>query len=297
MARLLARFAERRNRADGYARIDFSACDVLRSLALKILGRMQALFSQSLLARSMRVALDAVVPPLCLNCQSAVAEPGALCASCWSRFAWIDRPYCETCGLPFDYDPGFLGRTGLACGACLSAPPPFGKARAVLRYDAASRGLLLAFKHADRTHAAPAFARWLARAGRDVLDGADLIAPVPLHWTRLAMRRFNQAALLANALSGLTGIPSVPDLLRRQRRTRTQGTLGRGERLRNVRRAFALSKRHRSRVRGKIVVLVDDVLTTGATLGECARALRRAGAAEIRTVTVARVVRPGEGRG
>jgi ComF family protein len=291
MPELVARFGVTRNRTCAQPRIDFAGSRVLRSLALKILDRMQAL-----LAQGGRAALDAVLPPLCLNCQTVVAEPGALCAACWSQFAWIDRPYCETCGLPFDYDPGFLGRTGLACGACLSAPPPFGKARAVLRYDAASRGLILAFKNADRTHAAPAFARWLARAGREVLDGADLIAPVPLHWTRLAFRRFNQSALLANALARVVGIASVPDLLRRQRRTRAQGLLGRGERLRNVRRAFALSPRHSTRVRGKIVVLIDDVLTTGATLGECARALRRAGVAEIRTLTLARVVRPGEGR-
>lgn len=246
--------------------------------------------------RGARVALDAVVPPLCLNCQTIVAEPGALCASCWAAFAWIDRPYCESCGLPFDYDPGFLGREGLLCGACLSAPPPFGRARAALRYDAASRGLILAFKHADRTHAAPAFARWLARAGADVLKDADLLAPVPLHWTRLALRRFNQSALIANALAERTGVPSVPDLLRRRRRTPVQGSLGRNARKRNVARAFALAPRHAALVRGKIVVLVDDVLTTGATLGECAKALRRAGAAEIRALTLARVVQPGEGR-
>lgn len=264
---------------------------MLRSCALHALADLFALAK-----RTARIAIDAVVPPLCLNCQTIVAEPGALCAPCWTQFSWIDRPYCESCGLPFDYDPGFLGRTGLLCGACLSAPPPFGKARAALRYDPASRGLILAFKHADRTHAAPAFARWLARAGADVLAGADLVAPVPLHWTRLAMRRFNQSALLANALARHTGLPSVPDLLVRQRRTPAQGMLGRRERQRNVRRAFKLAPRHAAFVRGKIVVLVDDVLTTGATLGECAKALKRAGAAEVRTVTLARVVRPGEGR-
>ena len=165
--------------------------------------------------------------------------------------------------------------------------------RAALRYDSGSRGLVLAFKHADRTQNAPAFAAWMARAGADALARADLLVPVPLHWTRLVRRRFNQAALLARALSKRTGVPFAPDLLARVRMTRTQGDLTRAQRRRNVRGAFQV--RATAPLRGKTVVLIDDVMTTGATFEACARALRRAGAREVRALALARVVRPGEG--
>jgi ComF family protein len=155
--------------------------------------------------------------------------------------------------------------------------------------------LVLAFKHADRTQNAPAFAAWMARAGAELLDGADLIVPVPLHWTRLIARRFNQAALLARGLSKRTRIPFDPRLLVRTRRTRTQGDLTRSQRMRNVRGAFAVRANARSKLKGRTIVLVDDVMTTGATLEACAKALRRAGAKEVRVLALARVVRPGEG--
>jgi ComF family protein len=241
--------------------------------------------------RAARAALDAVVPPTCPACREQVATPHALCARCWSKLAWIDRPWCESCGLPFEYATGLSGTP--VCAACLARPPLCAKSRAALRYDADSRGLVLAFKHADRTQNAPAFAAWMARAGADTLAGADLLVPVPLHWTRLVRRRFNQAALLARALSKRSGIPVAPDLLARVRMTRTQGDLTRAQRRRNVRGAFQV--RATAPLRGKTVVLIDDVMTTGATFEACARALRRAGAREVRALALARVVRPGEG--
>jgi ComF family protein len=162
----------------------------------------------------------------------------------------------------------------------------------VLIYDDVSRGLVLGFKHADRTHAAPAYARWMARAGAELLTTADVIAPVPLHWSRLMARRYNQAALLGNALARLAGAPSVPDLLIRRRRTLSQGRLSRSERLRNVAGAFAVNRARLALVRGRRIVLVDDVLTTGATVSACAAVLRRAGAASVEVLALARVVRP-----
>ncbi|MBX6321505.1 MAG: ComF family protein, partial [Rhodospirillaceae bacterium] len=173
------------------------------------------------LRRAARAALDAVLPPRCLKCGATVDAVGALCPGCWSTIRFLGPPQCACCGLPFEFDLG----EGALCPACLRERPPYERARAVFRYDAESRGLVLAFKHADRTDATPAFARWLARSGGDLLVEAELIVPVPLHWLRLARRRYNQAALLANALARLSGVPAVPDLLVRRRRTTSQGGL------------------------------------------------------------------------
>jgi len=231
--------------------------------------------------------LDLVLPPRCVACGTAVAEAGALCPICWAAIAFLDPPLCPRCGYPFEYE---LAEPTL-CAACRAAPPVYDRARAVLRYDAGSRAMLLAFKHADRTDLAPAFGRWLARAGADLLAEADLVAPVPLHWTRLFARRYNQAALLARAVAGQAGRPCVADLLVRRRRTRPQSS-GRAARARNVAGAFAVPAGKRARVEGRRVLLVDDVRTTGATLDACARALRVAGAAGVDVLTLAMVVRP-----
>ncbi len=241
------------------------------------------------LRRVAELALDAVLPPRCLKCGATVEAPGALCPPCWGTIRFLGPPHCACCGLPFEFDLG----EGALCPACLRERPPYERARAVFRYDAQSRGLVLAFKHADRTDAAPAFARWLARSGQALLDDAELIAPVPLHWLRLARRRYNQAALLANALAGQTGVPAVPDLLVRRRRTPSQGGLSARGRRRNVEGAFAVARRHAARVADRRVLLVDDVLTTGATAAACARALLRAGARAVDVLALAQVVRGG----
>jgi ComF family protein len=159
----------------------------------------------------------------------------------------------------------------------------------VFRYDEPSKGLVLSFKHADRPGLARFFAPWMARAASDLLPGADLIVPVPMHRWRLLRRRYNQAALLAMGLSRHSGVRCIPDLLLRARHTASQGTMGREERERNVKGAIKPA-RSAALIEGKRVLLVDDVLTTGATLGECARVLRQSGAAGVDVVTLARVV-------
>lgn len=175
------------------------------------------------------------------------------------------------------------------CGACLAEPPHFTSARAALLYDDASRSMVLGFKHGDRTHGAEALAGWMARAARGAGEACDLVIPVPLHWRRLFSRRYNQAALLAQPIAKLWGKRFMPDVLVRHRATDSQGQKGRKERAENVRGVFSINSRYRDNVRGKTIVLVDDVLTTGATVNECCRVLRDAGAKDVHVVTLARV--------
>jgi ComF family protein len=229
--------------------------------------------------------LDLLLPPRCLACGATVDQAGLLCTGCWSSLNFIAPPLCVCCGLPFAYQVAEQSR----CLACVASPPPFARARAVLVYDDASRRLILGFKHADRTEAAPAFGSWLARAGGELAAEADLIVPVPLHRWRLFQRRYNQAALLAHALGRTVDRRVAPDLLVRRRRTPSQGGLGRLGRQRNVAGVFALRSGREAMVAGKRILLIDDVHTTGATLSECARALRRAGAASVDALTLARV--------
>lgn len=242
--------------------------------------------------RAGRAALDAVLPPLCLLCGDQVAEPAALCAPCWSKLRWLGDPLCAQCGTPFEFDPGQGRVAELRCAACTTSPPRFDHARAVLVYDDVSKRLVLGYKHADRLHATPAFATWLQRAGQDLVEGCDAIAPVPLYWLRLAWRRYNQAAELGRRLAASAGKRFIPDLLRRRRHTPSQGHLSRGARFRNVQGAFAVNQARVAELAGARILLIDDVFTTGATVEECARVLRRAGAAQVDVLTLARVVVP-----
>jgi ComF family protein len=233
-------------------------------------------------------ALDVLLPPRCLGCGAVVETQGRLCAPCWRGLTFLGPPQCRLCGYPM---PHALPDAPL-CPACAAEPPAYDRARAALRYDEDSRRLILAFKHADRTDITPALGRWLARAGSELLAEADVIAPVPLHRWRLLRRGYNQAALLANALAPAVSVAVVPDLLQRVRATASQQGLSGRARLENITAgAFRLHPWHRRRVEGRRVVLVDDVLTTGATVAACARVLRRAGASQIDILTLARVVR------
>jgi ComF family protein len=234
-----------------------------------------------------RAMIDGVLPPRCLTCNIAVDEPDALCATCWNAMNFFAAPWCAVCGLPFAHPMG----EGAVCGPCAGQKPHWDRARAVMRYDKHSRALVLSLKHGDRTHLARSLGRWMRRAGAEMLDGADLLVPVPLHWSRLFARRYNQAALLAHAIHAVGGPPVAPDWLVRRRRTPSQGRLGPLARSRNVRGAFAL--RQGRSVAGKRLVIIDDVLTNGATAEECARVLRRAGAVWIGVLTLARAVRTG----
>lgn len=233
-----------------------------------------------------RKLLDGILPPLCLRCDTVVTEPGSFCAACWQKLRFIGAPQCNRCGIPFE-----LAISGdLACPDCLSAPPRWQQARAAVVYDDASRPLVLGFKHADQTHLSGALARLMLQAGRSLLADSDVIAPVPLHRSRLFRRCYNQSALLAALLARAAHKPLQQDLLQRRRATTPQASLNAKERARNVRAAFAVTPRHDALVAGKTVLLIDDVLTTGATVDDCCRALSESGAATINVLTFARTI-------
>ena len=235
---------------------------------------------------TLRFTLDFGLPPLCPACRAVLGDDGGLCASCWSKLSFIARPYCERLGIPFGYDPG----PGVLSTEAVANPPAFHRARAAVRYDEIARALVHSLKYGDRLDLAPTMGRWMARAGRELTEGADALVPVPLHWRRLWTRRFNQAAALAATISAANGVPVLDEALKRVRATAQQVGLAKAERATNVQGAFQVPDDRRAQVDGKRLVLIDDVLTSGATLDACARALLRAGAAQVDVLTFARVV-------
>jgi ComF family protein len=240
-------------------------------------------------ARGLRTALaaslDVALPPLCPACRTPVAENG-LCAGCWGKLAFIAPPYCPRLGIPFAYDPG----PGILSMQAIADPPAYARARAAVRYDEVARTLVRAFKYGDRLDLGCILGRWMARAGRELTAGADALVPVPLHWRRLWTRRFNQSAALTTAISAASGVAVNDTALRRIKPTRQQVGLSGAERAANVQGAFRVAPAARTGIAGRRLVLVDDVLTSGATVDACARALLRAGAAQVDVLVFARVV-------
>jgi ComF family protein len=249
-----------------------SAEDGLFPSALKPGPRLRALW---------RGALDVIFPPRALD--GGVSLSGGLSAEAWSRIHFLDGPVCDECGAPFEFD------IGSRCASCLAKPRAFDAARAACLYDEASRDPILKLKHADRTDLAPLLARWVSRAARPLLEEADAIAPVPLHPSRLLSRRYNQAAEIARPLARMADVRYLPDVLIRRRATDTQGGKSGVGRRRNVAGAFEVPARRAAQVTGKRILLIDDVMTTGATAEGCARALKAAGAVRVDVAVVARV--------
>ena len=236
------------------------------------------------LRRLAGVGLDLLLPLSCLACDETVTFEGALCVACFTRLEWVGEPLCVCCGVPF-----VAGEARL-CTDCTDSPPMFERARAALRYTKESRPILLAFKNSDRTELARGLAVHMARAGGALLASAEVLVPVPLHRSRLFARRYNQAALLARALSRLSGVPSLPDALQRGRATEKLGHHGAAARARIITQgAIAVRPRHRERLAGRRVLLIDDVLTTGATAQACAAALHEADVAAVDVLAAARV--------
>jgi ComF family protein len=233
-------------------------------------------------------AVSQILPHRCIGCAALVSSPG-FCTLCWPSLRFITAPHCECCGDPFEVPASPNSR----CGICSAAPPPWQRARAIWRYDDASRRPVLALKYQDRTALATIAAPLLCRVGQQLLHAPGaLLVPVPLHWSRLATRGFNQAALLADAVREISAVPVEKHLLRRARRTAPQQGLDRTQRQSNVRKAFVVPESAAPRLAGRAVILVDDVITTGATAAACAKVLLAAGAASVDVLTLARVVQP-----
>jgi len=238
--------------------------------------------------RLAKAAIDTLYPPTCLACRAATEAHGALCPRCWSAMRFIERPYCERLGTPFEQDLG----EGLLSPQAMADPPVFARARAVARFeDGPARRLVHRLKYSDRADLARPIGRWMARAGADILADADCLAPVPLHPLRLWRRRFNQAAVLAREVARATGKPCDVNALIRVKATHSQVGLSRAQRAENVQGAFKVADG--ARVKGLNVVLVDDVLTSGATANAASRALIRAGAKRVDVLVFARVVTGG----
>jgi len=233
----------------------------------------------------LRHAVDFALPPRCPGCGAIVRDEHSFCLECWRGLTFLGEPCCARCGLPFEYG----GEDGAECGRCLADPPPFDRMRAAVAYGELARKVALKLKYGGRPGVALTLARFMARHV-DGGEGSALLVPVPLHRWRIWRRGYNQSALIASALAKRTGLEAELDLLRRVKRTPMLRGLGRRERALAVRGAFAVRDERKAAIAGRTIVLVDDVFTSGATAGACARALKKAGAARVDVQCWARVV-------
>lgn len=241
----------------------------------------------TLIERSGRLgamALAFALPPRCPGCGEVTPEDHRFCAACWMALDFLGDPACMTCAEPFEIDPGPGGR----CGACLADPPALDGVRAAVAYGPIARTIAIRLKHGRR----PGFAETIARhVERLAPTGGVVVAPVPLHRWRIWSRGFNQSALIARSLARRRGLDLALDLLERRKATPMLRGMGPAARAKAVRGAFWVAERHRAAIVGRSILLIDDVYTTGSTANACAKALKQAGAAEVRLLCWARVRR------
>lgn len=230
------------------------------------------------------LAARVLFPPVCAGCGSIVSEPGTLCPACWASVRFLERPWCAVLGVPFAHD---LGDNVVSADA-IANPPDFERARSAVIHDGVARRMAQGLKYNDRADLAPTMARWMLRAGAELIGDADAIVAVPLHRRRFLARRFNQSAELARALSRLCGVPFLTGAVERRRPTPRQVGLTRKERDANMRGAFAAPAAAEMALRGRRILVIDDVFTTGATVSAVARALKRRGAKAVDVLTFAR---------
>ena len=250
----------------------------------------QSSFKQGYLRDLFALTLKIVLPRRCMQCRTLLQEQGYVCAACWVQLTFITAPLCHCCGIPLELSPE-THHAELLCGACCQEQPLYHQARASLVYDEVSKPFILAFKHGDALHPLPAMADWMHRAGNEILGRSDMLIPVPLHWRRLVKRHYNQAALLAQKVSALSGVRVESTLLTRVKNTPSQGHLTREQRQENVKNVFKIKDGKQALLNQKVITLIDDVYTSGATVNACATVLLKAGAKEVNILTLARVAR------
>ncbi len=239
-----------------------------------------------LAAESLRYSADLILPAVCVSCSTLITRHNLLCPQCWSGLNLITPPCCDRLGIPL---PGYEGSGPHISTQAFANPPIFSRARAAAHYGGIIRKLIVRFKFEDKHEPLPLFITLMRKAGSALLEDADVLVPVPLHRLRLLQRRFNQSALLAKGLSKATGVPARVTALKRTRRTHAQVGLMQEARQDNVAGAFKVSDGGRNAVRGKRVLLIDDVITTGATCNACAAALLEAGASGVDVLAIALV--------
>lgn len=242
----------------------------------------------SVTGKALQTALKLIYPPRCTICGGMVDSDFGLCGPCWRDTPIISGLCCDTCGVPL---PGEDDGRPEYCDACLTIARPWTRGRAALLYKDNGRKLVLSLKHGDRHDIVRLAANWMSQAARPLLRQDTLVAPVPLHWTRMLKRRFNQSSLLAQALARQTGSLVCPDLLIRLRATRSLDGLGQKDRFDTLDQAIGVKPGRRHRIVGRNVLLVDDVMTSGATLSACAQACFSAGAGDVCVLTLARVAK------
>ena len=232
-----------------------------------------------------RAVADLIVPPVCLACHDPLAVHDALCASCWGQIDFIRAPLCDRLGVPLPFDTGGI----MVSAAAVADPPDYDRARAVAAFSGTIQKLIRGFKYSDRHDGRRLFGRWLLAAGGHLIADCDVVVPIPLNRWRLLHRRFNQSAILANELARLTGCRVAPLALERIKATPSQVGLTTAERQTNVAGAFRVSSARRAEIAGRRVLVIDDVITTGATCNSAARALKSAGAARVDVLALALV--------
>lgn len=227
--------------------------------------------------------IDFLLPPQCPICRKKVLENNTVCGVCFSKLTFISNTVCQKCGAPLPYEQAKL------CVHCLEKMPAYDKALSVLKYDETSKALILPFKHTDFIEITPLLAKWMNQRGKDLISNCDCIVPVPLHFYRLLKRKYNQSALLAKELAKMNNKEYLPQCLKRCRYTKSQGHMNPKQRKKNVKNAFKIT--NPLSVRDRNILLIDDVMTTGATINECTKTLKKAGAKSVYVLSLARVIR------
>jgi ComF family protein len=231
--------------------------------------------------KAVNTCLNFLYPPACVSCKEITLEDSLLCHSCWQKFKFISPPFCNACGFPFAFEI----ENNALCGKCIKSPPRYNQARYLFKYDESSKKLIHALKYNDQTYLARIFAKLLFNSYKQDILKYDVIAPVPMHWLKRMFRMYNQAMLLAQEISSISGLPVINDNLQKVRWTKAQSSLDKNARLSNLQGSFKV--KNPDFFKGKKVILVDDVLTTGATVKECAKLLKKSGASQIMVLTIA----------